>query len=116
TLFVVVSVVVFFFRNNSDNKMSPSGQTSVINSQERDAFVNSIIKLNQARDLSNSLSSGKNTKSQKDVENEMFPLTQDAIDLSKQVSDDFLDSIHPELKAMYRDKLIAGSQMWLDGT
>lgn len=117
-IFIIIVAVVglIYFKNISKSSTPPltSNQTA-LNQGERDAFVNSIIKLNKARDLSNDLSSGK-AKSQEETENEMFVLTQDAIDLSKQVSDSFLDLLHPELKIMYREKLIRGSQMWLDGT
>lgn len=104
----------------SGNLKSPAKQNNAQsdNKTERDAFVDSVTKLNRARDL-NQPPLGMENKSfnlPKETENESFSLTKDAINLSYQVSDSFLDSLHPELKLMYRQKLIVGSQLWLEGT
>lgn len=85
---------------------------------DRSAFVDSVIALNKARDLSQPPADFKGVTFDlsEDVESEMFSLTEKGINLGRKVSDDFLDYLHPELRVMYRQKLIKGAEMWLEGT
>lgn len=114
---VIIAIPLFFFLSqgsNNKSSTSPADATVKISGQERDAFVDSVIALNKARDLSNKgLPLPRNLP--QEVENEIFSLTEKGISLNKQVGDEFLDSLHPELKLMYREKLIKGSMLWLEG-
>lgn len=114
--FVIVGGVLFLLTRipRINPQVSQATPSPMSNKDERNAFVDSVIALNKARDLSNQgLPLPK--KLPQDVENEIFSLTEEGINLSKKVGDEFLDSLHPELRTMYKDNLIKGSELWLEG-
>ena len=87
-------------------------------SKDRKNFVDSVIALNKARDLSQPPQGNKEDAFSiaENKEKEMFSLNERGISISKNISDAFLDYLHPDLKTMYRDKLIKGTELWYEGT
>ena len=84
---------------------------------DKENFKESILALNKARELSQP-PKGKETSAfdiPDNVEKEIFSLTEKGVALSKNVSDEFLDYLYPNLKTMYRGKLIEGSTLWYMG-
>ena len=51
----------------------------------------------------------------KETEKKIISNTREGIRLGKLVSDEYLDSISPELRVMFRNKLIKGSKIFYDG-
>ena len=80
-------------------------------------FKQSVILLNKVRDLSNPPGSKNQIGFQlsKETEEEIISNTREGIRLGKLVSDEYLDSIYPELKYMFENKLIKGSEIFYDG-
>lgn len=115
--YLVILIVVILgwyfirFANTDKTKMPPKFKN------DRSAFVDSVIALNKARDLTQPPEDSKNGmfKLSEDVELEAFSLAEKGINLSKDVSDDFLDYLHPELSVIYHQKLIRGAELWLEG-
>ncbi len=80
-------------------------------------FKQSISLLHESIDLSNP--EGSENLSQfelsKETEDTILADLKEGIRLSKIVSNEYLDYIHPELNNYYRNKLIKGSQSYYDG-
>jgi hypothetical protein len=51
----------------------------------------------------------------KKTEEKMISNTEEGIRLGKLVSDEYLDYIHSELKDMFKNKLIKGTEIYYDG-
>jgi hypothetical protein len=84
---------------------------------DNENFKQSIILLNEARDLSNPPESETQTsfKLPKEVENNIFSKTQEGLKKGNQVNDDYLDYLHPELTDMFKNKLIKGTELYYAG-
>lgn len=82
---------------------------------DRDAFSQSILLLRQASDLSQPPVGETSFKMSPDQEQKYFDLFNRGLAASDRVGDSFLESLHPELRAMYRDELVAGTRLYLDG-
>ncbi len=97
------------------------GRTSESNFPEqyvddREHFSNSIALLKKSSDLSQSLdNSGKAFQIPKKQQEEIKSLKTQGIALSEKVNDEFLDYLHPELRTQYRNKLIKGEKLYLEG-
>ncbi len=80
-------------------------------------FKQAIISLNEARDLSNPPGSAHQSSFElpQQTEDKIFANTEQAIRLSKQISDEYFDYLHPQLRDMLRNKLIKGTEVWYDG-
>lgn len=50
-----------------------------------------------------------------EAEREMLSLIRQGITLSSEVSDEFLDSVHPQMKVLYRNNLVNGWSTYLEG-
>jgi len=81
---------------------------------DRFAFVTSVTALNRSRDLTQPPGNTPFSLSE-DAEAAALSLAAEGITSSNSVSDEFLDYLHPELGVMYRQKLVAGSEMWSEG-
>lgn len=84
---------------------------------DNENFKQSVMLLNEARDLSNSPGSENQSSFElsKEVEEKIFSNNKEGIRLGKLVSDEYLDYIHPELKDMFKNKLIKGTEIYYDG-
>ena len=84
---------------------------------ERDAFIASVLSINKARMLSQPPPSYSNDNYALSpfLERSIDSLTSYGVATSRQVSDSYLKSIHPELVNVYRTKLIAGARLWQQG-
>lgn len=84
---------------------------------DNENFKQSVILLNEARDLSNPPGSETQSsfKLSKETEEKIFSNNEEGIKLGKLVSDDYLDSMHPELKNMFKNKLIKGTEIYYNG-
>ena len=82
-----------------------------------DDFKQSVMLLNKVRDLSNPQGSANQIGFQlsKETEEKIISNSREGIRLGKLVSDEYLDSISPELRYMFKNKLIKGSEMFYDG-
>jgi len=82
-----------------------------------DDFKQSVMLLNKVRDLSNPPGSENQIAFQlsKEAEERIISNSREGIRLGKLVSDEYLDSISPELRYMFRNKLIEGSEIFYDG-
>lgn len=80
-------------------------------------FKKSIILLNEARDLSNPSESQHEPSFtlSNDIEAKIISKTEDGIRLGKEINDAYLDFLHPELKIMFKDKLLKGTDFYYDG-
>ncbi len=85
--------------------------------QDREAFVLSVMSINRARMLSQPPvdASGQGYAMAPQLEAQIDSLIVLSIDASKLVSDSFLVSLHPELPSVYRGKMVAGAELWLEG-
>jgi hypothetical protein len=81
----------------------------------REAFDQSVLAFWQADNMFNPKPGESMVFRSPSQEKVMFQKIQKGIELSDKVTDDFLDYAHPELKEMYRNKLIPGKQMYLEG-
>jgi hypothetical protein len=84
---------------------------------DRDNFKKAVILLNEARDLSNPSGAEKQGSFElsKETEEKIFANTEEGIRLGKQVSDEYLEYLHPELRDMFKQKLIKGTEIWYEG-
>ncbi len=109
---VVIAGFYFFSVNSANTKRMPSEFRN-----DNEAFKESVLALAEARDL---------TQPPEEIGNELFDLSDETVgkieslnreglSLSGQVSDDYLDSLDSELKIMYREKLIKGTELWFEG-
>jgi hypothetical protein len=80
-------------------------------------FKQSVILLNNVRALSTPPGSENQICFQlsKETEERIISNSREGIRLGKLVSDEYLDSISPELRYMFKNKLIKGSEMFYDG-
>ena len=80
-------------------------------------FKQAVILLNKVRDLSNPPGSDNQICFQlsKETEEKIISNSREGIRLGKLVSDEYLDSISPELRYMFKNKLIKGSEIFYDG-
>lgn len=114
---LLIAVTVFvgyrFLTNNE------SGTTSSFPEQfvdDRANFVQSITVLRESSDLTQpSNNSGEAFDIPKETEQQIYSKMEEGIALSKKVDDAFLDYIHPDLKNYYRNKLIAGTEIYYEG-
>ncbi len=80
-------------------------------------FKQSVILLSKVRDLSNPPGSVNQIGFQlsRETEEKIISNSREGIRLGKLVSDEYLDSISPELRYMFKNKLIKGSEIFYDG-
>ena len=84
---------------------------------DRANFVRSIIVLGESSDLINepSNNSGEAYTIPEATEEQIFLKIEEGLALSKKVDNAFLVYIHPNLENYYRNKLIAGTQIYYEG-
>lgn len=102
----------FFANKNSHNSAFPPGFVD-----DRANFVRSITILGESSDLINNSSenSGKAYTIAKTTERKIFSKIEEGLALSKKVDTAFLDYVHPDLTNYYRNKLIAGTEIYYEG-
>lgn len=118
-IFAVILIVIIFIKSGSSAPFSTQHQiqTDKIPAKyqaDKQAFVDSIIATNKARDLTQP-KNGIIGSASEEGDKEILSNVDKAISLSGKVSDGFLDTLHPELKNMYRNKLITGAKIWEEG-
>lgn len=76
--------------------------------------IMNFIKMN---DMSAELAKGggRNTPDKERLAEKMQALIRNSIDDSTKVSDQFLDGIHPQLRVQFRQNLIRGGNLYLEG-
>ncbi len=82
---------------------------------EREAFKQSVVLLRESSDLSQPPAGETSFGMTPEQEQKFHDLIDRGLAESDKVSDSFLDSLHPELRAMYRDGLIAGTRLYIAG-
>lgn len=84
---------------------------------DNENFKQSMSLLNEARDLTNPPESETQPSFElsKETEDKISSNNTEGIRLGKLVSDDYLDYMHPELKVMYKNKLIRGTEIFSEG-
>jgi len=131
TIVVIISIITTFFItrvvfNLVFNQPNETTASSVLphkffnDSKEQidnENFKQSIILLNEARDLSNPPESQNQTvfELSKEIEEKIYSNNEEGIRLGKLVSDDYLDYLHTELKNMFKNKLLKGTEIYYDG-
>ncbi len=113
TSFWILMIGYQFFGNK--NSLNSAFPTEFMDG--RADFVRSITVLGEASDLINkpSKNSGKGYTIAKTTEQKIFSKIEEGLALSKKVDNAFLDYIHPDLKNYYRNKLIAGTEIYYEG-
>ena len=86
-----------------------------IYANDNEIFVSSITLLNEARRLSSPEGNPGAYNLDTQTEDLIYSKTAEGIRLGKLVSSEYLDYVHPELKDMFRDKLLKGSEIWYKG-
>lgn len=83
---------------------------------DRANFTQSITALGEASDLTQppSNNSGEAFTIPKAREQRIYSKIEEGLALSKKISDAFLNYIHPDLKYYYRNKLIAGNEIYYE--
>jgi len=87
-------------------------------SQEAKLFDDSIRYSLKANEISTSLPSQQRTISASKIEekqNQMISLLQKSQELAGKIDDEFLQKLHPQLPFFYRNKLIAGQELYVRG-
>jgi len=84
---------------------------------DRANFVQSITVLGESSDLINKPSNNSDEAYTipKATEQQVYSKIEEGLALSKIVDNAFLDYIHPDLKNYYRNKLIAGTEIYYEG-
>lgn len=102
----------FFGNKNSNNSAFPAEFMD-----DRANFVQSITVLGEYSDLINkpSNNSGEAYTIPKVTEQQIYSKIEEGLALSKKVDNAFLDYINPDLKNYYRNKLIAGTEIYYEG-
>ena len=108
---ILIVMVVAFFGCSTKSGVSPQY------TNDQNNFKKAIILLNEARDLSNPLGSEKQSTFtlSKEVEDKIYSKTEEGIGSGKQVRDEYLEYLHPELRDMFKNKLIRGTEIWYEG-
>ena len=109
-IFLLLPVLILGCTRHIDRATAKSGA-------DREAFVASVLAIGKAYLLSQPPTGGPaaNSAPSPTLEVTVDSLTAFGISASRRVSDAYLNSVHPELSAMYRDKLIAGARLWQKG-
>ncbi len=114
SLSVFVTIVIFIGSHIFGDKLGDSLPEQFID--DRANFVQSITVLRESSDLTQpSNNSGAAFTIPKETEQQIYSKMKEGIALSKKVDDAFLDYISPDLKNYYRNKLIAGTEIYYDG-
>ena len=110
TILLIVCIIVI---SSFTKKSEMPAQYKIDNEN----FKQSVILLNEARDLSNPPGSENQPSFEllKETEEKIFSNTEEGIRLGKLVSDDYLDYMHPELKNIFKNKLIKGAEIYYEG-
>lgn len=82
---------------------------------DRKYFTESIIALGEAHVITTPPEGQDSIQISQEQQQKYYLLVEKGIALSEKVSDEFLDYLHPQLKYNYRENLIKGNQMHLDG-
>lgn len=84
---------------------------------DNENFKQSVMLLNEARDLTNPSESESQPSFElsKETEEKIFSNNKEGIRLGKLVSNDYLDYLNPELQNMFKNKLIKGTEIYHDG-
>ncbi|HTE49030.1 MAG TPA: hypothetical protein VK675_03935 [Candidatus Paceibacterota bacterium] len=82
---------------------------------DRENFVQSLTVLYEASDLINKSNNQSSDTESKATLQQIYSKMEEGIALGKKVDDAFLDYIHPDLKNYYRNKFIAGSEIYYEG-
>jgi hypothetical protein len=112
TSFWILMVGYQFFGNkNSNNSAFPAEFMD-----DRANFVQSITILGESSDLINKPSNNSDEAYTipKETERQIYSKIEEGLALSKKVDNAFLDYIHPDLKNYYRNKLIAGTEIYYE--
>jgi len=100
----------------NNNESASTASFSKQFTDDRANFVQSITVLRESSDLTQpSNNSGEAFTIPKATEQQIYSKIEEGIALSKKVDDAFLDYIHPDLKNYYRNKLIAGNEIYYEG-
>ena len=117
TLLIIVAILVGYHFLSGDK--STTSSVSSFPEQfvdDRANFVQSITVLRKSSDLTQpSNNSGEAFTIPKATEQKIYSKIEEGIALSKKVDDAFLNYIHPDLKNYYRNKLIAGNEIYYEG-
>jgi len=113
TSFWIIMFAYQFFGDKNLRNSDFSGEFM----DDRANFVQSITVLGESSDLINepSNNSGEAYTIPKATEQQIFSKIKKGLALSKKVDDAFLDYIYPDLKNYYRNKLIAGTEIYYEG-
>lgn len=83
---------------------------------DRENFVQSITVIEESSDLINkNINSSEASTIPKTTEQQIYSKIEEGLALSKKVDDDFLGYLHPDLKIYYRNKFIAGTEIYYEG-
>jgi len=117
-ILLIVLAVFVGYRLLGSNESATTSSSSFPEQfvDDRENFVQSITVLRESSDLTQpSNNSGEAFTIPKETEQKINSKIEEGIALSKKVDDAFLDYIHPDLKSYYRNKLIAGTEIYFEG-
>ncbi len=118
-VFVMILIVILFIKSgfSAPSSTQKQIQTNKIPAQyqnDKNAYVNSVVAIGKAKTLTQP-KNGIMSPVEEDKEREASSLIGNASSLSNNVRDEFLDYLNPELKNMYRNKLIKGAELLEEG-
>ena len=110
--FVILTLahVILFGTLSCSGKKFPEKFTA-----DREAFDQSIQAFSQAADMFTTPEGRPIIQRTIAQEQQYLELLNQGLQSSKKVGDGFLDYVHPDLKQMYRNNLIAGKTLYFEG-
>ncbi|HSW96406.1 MAG TPA: hypothetical protein VLF89_01120 [Candidatus Saccharimonadales bacterium] len=112
---ILLTIAFFYFNIKTKN---PQGDNTLPQQyvDDRTNYAKAIQLLNDAMDLTKTPdNSGKPFDMPKDQESKILTELDEGIALSKQIDDNFLDYLSPELKSHYRNQYVKGYELILEG-
>lgn len=115
-ILAILAIATFLFVSKSSNNQAknPSLPQQYLDDREKYGKVNQLFT--EAMDLTKSPdNSAKPFFMPKNQENQILSKLEEGVNLSKEIDDNFLDYLNPELKNYYRNKYVRGNELCLEG-
>ena len=108
----ILAISNHFYSKKSRVVVTPFPQQFI---DDRTNFIQSVTTLNESSELTQPKDNDLAFTLSKEQEKLIYSKIEEGIALSAKVDDAFLDYMHPDLKEYYRNKLIAGTEVYYEG-